>query len=57
MARQGLICEAGGRARVNLGGCWQGKGYSARLVARQRLICEAGGKAKVNLRGWWQGEG
>ena len=40
--------EAGGKARVNLGG---------RLVARRRLIWEAGGIARVNLRGWWQGKG
>ena len=41
VARQGLIWEAGakarvnlrgcGKARVNLGGWWQGKGYSERL--------------------------
>ena len=40
-----------------MGGWWQGKGYSERLVARQGLICEAGGIARVNLRGWWQGKG
>ena len=56
-ARQGLIWEAGSKAKVNLGGWWQGKGYSKRLVARQRLIWEAGGKAKVILRAWRQGKG
>ena len=35
---QGLISEAGGIARVNLGGWWQGEGYYGRLVARQVLI-------------------
>ena len=38
MARQGLIREAGGKARVHLRGWWQGEGYSERLVARQGLI-------------------
>ena len=38
MARQGLIWEAGGKTRVNVGGWWQGKGLSERLVARQGLI-------------------
>ena len=57
MARQGLIREAGGKARVHLRGWWQGEGYSERLVARQGLIWEAGGKARVILRGWWHSKG